>query len=324
LDGFAGPGIYEGGESGSPVIALQTAVDHMLRPYFNEIRFFFIEKDRGRATMLAKILKERFPKLPENIKYRVEGAAFAPTFEQVLNQLEKSGADLAPTFAFLDPFGFSGLPMELIGRLLKCKKCEVLITFMAGFVRRFHDELREPALNELFATEEWKRVSEINDPDEKLRFLVGLYESQLKKLGGAQYVRSFGMIGESNQIIYYLVFATKHLKGLELMKEAMWKADRTGLYRFSDVTGFTQAFLMDFENEPAWVESAANAVYRKFKGRTVNEDEIYQFVVADTPFLYRKSVLRYLETSSPPKIINVSNRRRARSYPPGCSITFSR
>jgi hypothetical protein len=274
--------------------------------------------------MLAKILKERFPKLPENIKYRVEGAAFAPTFEQVLNQLEKSGADLAPTFAFLDPFGFSGLPMELIGRMLKCKKCEVLITFMAGFVRRFHDELREPALNELFATEEWKRVSEINDPDEKLRFLVGLYESQLKKLGGAQYVRSFGMIGESNQIIYYLVFATKHLKGLELMKEAMWKADRTGLYRFSDVTGFTQAFLMDFENEPAWVESAANAVYRKFKGRTVNEDEIYQFVVADTPFLYRKSVLRYLETSSPPKIINVSNRRRARSYPPGCSITFSR
>jgi three-Cys-motif partner protein len=322
LDGFAGPGIYEGGEYGSPVIALQTAVDHMLRSYFKEIFFFFIERDQKRARVLAKVLKERFPDLPKNMKYRVEGAEFAPTFEQVLDELEKHGADLAPTFAFLDPFGFSGLPMELIGRMLKCNKCEVLITFMAGSVRRFLDELREPALKELFATEEWKKARNISDSDEKLRFLVSLYESQLKKLGGAKYIRSFGMIGEHNQIIYYLVFATKHLKGLEVMKEAMWKADRTGLYRFSDVTGFKQAFLMDFKDEPAWVESAANAVYQKFKGQTVSEDEIHQFVVVDTHFLYRKSILQYLERSSPPKIINVSNRRKSFSYPEGCSITF--
>lgn len=322
LDGFAGPGIYAGGEDGSPVIALQTAVDHMLRSYFKQIMFFFIEKDQDRARMLAEVLKRRFPNLPKNIKYRVEGAEFAPTFEHVLDEVEKQGANLAPTFAFLDPFGFSGLPMDLIGRTLKCKKCEVLITFMAGFVRRFLDELREPALNELFATEEWKKARNIGAPDVKLKFLVNLYESQLKKLGGAKYIRSFAMISKQNQIIYYLVFATKHLKGLEVMKEAMCKADRTGEYRFSDVTGFKQTFLMDFENQPGWIQNAADVIYQKFKGQTVTEDEIHRFVVADTHFLYRKSILQYLEKSSPQKITNVSNRRRAFSYPPGCSITF--
>lgn len=228
LDGFAGPGTYKGGEDGSPVIALQTASEHLLKSRFNEIMFFFIEKEKDRATMLENVLKNRFPNLPSNIKYKVFDDEFAPTFEQAINALEKQGANLAPTFAFLDPFGFSGLPMNLIAKLLTCDKCEVFVTFMAGFVRRFNDELREPVLNELFATEEWKKIHDMDDADQRERFLVSLYERQLRKLGGAKYVKSFGMMSRNNQIIYYLVFATKHLKGLEIMKEAMWNVDPTG------------------------------------------------------------------------------------------------
>lgn len=324
LDGFAGPGIYAEGDLGSPVIALQTAVNHVLLPRFKEIKFLFIERDKARAQKLTEVLKERFPTLPQNIKYSVYDAEFAPTFKEGLDELEKQGANLAPTFAFLDPFGFSGLPMKLIGRLLKCNKCEVLITFMAGFVRRFNDELRDDALNELYETEEWKKIREISDPDERMKFLVHLYESQLKKLGTAEYIKSFGMVGPSGQIIYYLVFATKHLKGLEVMKEAMWNVDPTGSYKFSDVTGFNQSLLMDFQQEPFWIQNAANVVYQRFKGKTVNENEIHQFVVADTQYLYKKKIFQHLEKSTPPKIIDVSNRKRVFTYPEGCSITFSK
>lgn len=99
LDGFAGPGVYEGGEDGSPVVALQTAVDHVLASHFKEIVFFFIEEDKKRAEMLTEVLKKKFPALPKNIKYFVEGnAEFAPTFENVLNNLEKQGSKIAPHF----------------------------------------------------------------------------------------------------------------------------------------------------------------------------------------------------------------------------------
>ena len=54
LDGFAGPGIYASGELGSPVIALETAVNHILLPRFKEITFLFIEKDKARAQKLAR------------------------------------------------------------------------------------------------------------------------------------------------------------------------------------------------------------------------------------------------------------------------------
>jgi len=322
LDGFAGPGVYSGGEDGSPVIALQTAVEHTLRMRFKEIVFFFIEKDPNRAKMLTEVLKKRFPNLSKNITYRVQGAEFAPTLEQVLGELEKREAKLAPTFAFLDPFGFSGFPMKLIGRMMSYDSCEVLITFMAGFVKRFLDELRAPVLNELFASEEWKQACDIGDSDKRLRFLLNLYEKQLKNIGGAKYVRSFGMIGPHNQLIYYLVFGTKHWKGLKVMKEAMWRVDRRGTYTFSDLTDIDQTYVIDYTAEPHWIPKAAEMVYDRFRGKSVAEDVVHQFVITDTPFIYRKSILEHLEKASPSKILKVTERKRKYSYPEGCVITF--
>jgi len=321
LDGFAGPGIYKDGEDGSPVIALQTALEHMLRQRFQEIVFLFIEKDPKRAQILTEVLKRRFPNLPKNIKYEVQGTEFAPTLQNALDGLEKQGARLAPTFAFLDPFGFSGFPMRLIGRFMSCEKCEVLITFMAGPVRRFLD-VHESILNDLFASQEWNRARDISDSDERLRFLLDLYERQLRDVGRAEYVRSFAMIGSYNQVIYYLVYATKHWKGMEVMKEAMWKVDRRGTYRFSDLTDVSQTYLIDYEIEPHWVPKAAEMVHNKFRGKTVPESEIHQFVITDTPYIYRKTILKCLESDYPPKITRVSKRKKAFSYPQGCFITF--
>lgn len=322
LDGFAGPGIYSGGEYGSPVIALQTAVEHKLRVHFKELVFFFIEKDKDRAKILTEVLKKHFSSLPKNMTYRVQGAEFAPTLEQVLDELEKREVKLAPTFAFLDPFGFSGFPMKLIGRMMSYDCCEVLITFMAGFVKRFLDEMRAPVLNDLFASDEWKQACNIDDPEKRLRFLLDLYERQLKNVGGAKFVRSFGMIGPHNQLIYYLVYGTKHLRGLEVMKEAMCRVDRRGTYTFSDFTDINQTYLIDYTQDPHWIPKAAEMVQDEFKGKSVSEDAVHQFVIADTPFIYRKSILEHLERQSPPKIVKVTERKKMFSYPKGCVITF--
>jgi len=323
LDGFAGPGVYSGGEPGSPVIALKTAVEHSLRERFHEILFIFIEKDRDRAAKLKEVLQSHFPSLPTNMKYEVIGAEFAPTLYNALQSLEQTGDHLAPTFAFLDPFGFSGFPMNLIGRIMSYAKCEVLVTFMERDLNRFTDEMRETAINELYGNTEWQKVRQIKDPEQRRRFLLNLYERQLKDIASAQYVRSFEMIGVYNQPVYYLVFGTKHWKGLKVMKEAMWNVDRRGTYKFSDLTDINQKYIIDYASEPKWVPKAADMIYKRFAGKTINESEIQQFVITETPFLYRKSILKCLEKTVPPKIISVTPpRERAFTYPEGCRITF--
>jgi len=321
IDGFAGPGIYSKGEEGSPVIALKTAYEHILRNKFCEIVFLFIESRHDRALKLKEVLNKKFPTLPQNIKYWVISEEFESTIEKFLDELEKEDAKLAPTFAFIDPFGFTGFSMDLLKKLLHHEKCEVLITFMAGFIKRFLDELREPALDTLFATKEWRKIRNIEGPKE--RALLELYENQLKSYCGVTYTRSFEMIGPYNQIIYYMIFGTKHWLGLKVMKEAMWRVDRRGEYRFSDRLGRRQTFLIDYQKEKHWVPRAAEEVYNKFQGNTSSIEEIEKFVIIETNYIFRKAILKYIEDNNPERILEIRGRHKRGTFPEGCVIVFS-
>lgn len=329
LDGFAGPGIYSNGEEGSPVIAIKTALTHELRSKFKKIVFWFIEKDKETANKLGETLETTFPELKnnddDNIVYHIQNSTFVDSVEHILDEMEKDGTKLAPTFAFLDPFGVAGLPMILIARILQHQKCEVMVTFMSKYMLRFHDPIRENALNELFGTEEWQAVRQMDDPDEKRKFLLSLYIKQLKILGGVKHVKTFEMMGNDNQPIYYLVYGTKHWKGMEVIKTAMDKIGRGGEYKFSDRTNPDQSCILDFVDEEFWINDAAKRVYAEFKGKTVSVDFIHEWVITETPHLFsKKKILSKLELEEPSKITNVTNRtRNGLFYPDGCMITFS-
>ena len=63
LDGFAGPGEYEKGEPGSPIIAIDTFLNHTYAPVrTKEVLFLFIEQDHARCEHLKQLLAQR--KLP--------------------------------------------------------------------------------------------------------------------------------------------------------------------------------------------------------------------------------------------------------------------
>ena len=320
IDGFAGPGIYSKGEKGSPIIALETAIEHRSLNNFKKITFLFIEKDKDRAEMLEKILKEQFTKLPDKIKYNIEKSEFASSVETILDELENEGSKLAPTLAFIDPFGFSGLPMNLITRILGYKRCEVLITFMDSYINRFHDKKQKLVLDELFGTSDWRDMRDISNPVEKKQFIIDLYIKQLHELGEIKFSKVFEMIGKNNQTIYHLIFATKNLMGLKAMKEAMLKVNRQGTFKFSDRTDPHQRLLFNY-NDDNWIPIAANAIFKEFAGKTSSVEKIEEFVLVDTPFVFRKSALKNLEKSN--KIIAVKGRKQNRGFPPDCIIQFS-
>lgn len=194
---------------------------------------------------------------------------------------------------------------------------------MVGFINRFTDEMKESALNELFATDAWKKVRSLTEPEERRRFLLELYKNQLINVGGVNNVRSFEMINKNNQPVYYLIYGTKHPLGVKVMKEAMWKVDNRGLYKFSDLTDVHQKYLLDYQS-PQWIPKAAKLVHEHFKGKTVPECDVGNYVIMETPYRYRKEILKHLERDfNPSKIVNVIGRKRVFCYPEGCIITFS-
>lgn len=60
LDGFAGPRIYSNGEPGSPLIAIDTLVNHTLFDQVNRTEFLFllVEGRKDRAERLEKEIEK--------------------------------------------------------------------------------------------------------------------------------------------------------------------------------------------------------------------------------------------------------------------------
>jgi three-Cys-motif partner protein len=55
IDGFSGPGRYTGGEPGSPLVALDVAINHR-QTLDGEIAFWFMDERQDRIDHLAKNL----------------------------------------------------------------------------------------------------------------------------------------------------------------------------------------------------------------------------------------------------------------------------
>ena len=150
----------------------------------------------------------------------------AEEITKVFDHLEEQKATIAPSLVFIDPFGFAPTPFSTIERIMRNRRCEVLITFMFEEINRF---LRHPdhpmTYDSLFGTEEWREVLPITDPTARRRMIHDIYRDQLVESAGIRYVRSFEMLNKGNRNDYFLFFGSNELLRLEKMKEAMWKVD---------------------------------------------------------------------------------------------------
>jgi three-Cys-motif partner protein len=320
VDGFAGPGRYSGGEPGSPVIALGVAAHHS-QVQAGEVVFWFIDERRDRILHLTQELRQR--SIPPHFKVHTETGRFDTKLVEVLDLIEDRGSQLAPTFAFIDPFGFSGIPFRLISRLLRHQKSEAFITFMVDAINRFlehPDDSVQQHIVEAFGTNEAIRVA--RSPGDRISQLRALYQQRLRM--AARFVRYFEMRDRQNRVQYYLFFATNHELGHIKMKEAMWALDPDGEFSFSDATNPNQLVL--FENDST--ATLAADLRSKYEGRgKVVVSEVRKYVENETPYLrkhMRTSLLREEEAGRirvDPQKPN-GRKRKAGSFPDEARLEF--
>ena len=309
---------------GSPIIAITAALEHQTR-IAAKISFLFVEKDGECASTLQAILDEITT--PSNFTVRVYAKE---TFEQaiggLLNTLRQNSRTLPPTFAFVDPFGWGGVPFSTVSRILSYPSCEVFVTFMYEEVNRFLSRSGQGQnFDSFFGTDTWQNIVSISNPKERNRQLHDLYLGQLHNSAKAKYVRSFEMRNDNDVTDYYLFYATNSLMGLKKMKEAMWKVDSSGDFQFSDATDPRQSVF--FVDEPQFGNLQAQ-IFERFAGKETTIGEIEEFVVAETAFRethYRK-ILKEMEYAQPPGFVLLDpppNRRRGTYPTPSQRLRFS-
>lgn len=319
IDGFCGPGEYSGGEEGSPIIALKAANNGQFLSN-TSVKFFFFDERSDRIEHLTQTLSRQT--LPRNFQYFTKTDSFANAFEEFLNGLTPTNPK--PIFAFIDPFGFEGIPFSLVQRLLSQTKTELFINLMGESINRFlthPDDKIKGHIVTLFGTE---KVLDIpKQPGDRLTNLRTLYQSQLQQ--HAQFVRFFEMRGKKTQPLYHLFFAGNHPLGHAKMKEAFWKVDPQSGYLFSDSTNPNQPLLFDPQQEA--YNQLLSLLQQQFLNQTLSVRQIGQFVEDETIYCktHMKEAFKKLEKQENIRVqpLKTDNtRRRQGTFPDEAIICF--
>jgi three-Cys-motif partner protein len=274
IDCHAGRGRHKTGHEGSPILALKRLRDHKNRRRIlknTEAHFFFFEIDQTNYDLLCQELDEVKP-LPTNIFVHPLHTDYEKHLRKAISELRSEKKQLATTFAFVDPYGFS-ISMDFLNEILSFSTTELLINFMYRFIDMAitHDDQTEN-MNALFGNKDWKDLRNIKDYSGRSQATIDLFTNQLQ----AQYVTRMFMRSENGTLKYVLVHATNHPKGRRLMKESMWKVSPDGTFTASERSHPDQLVLIEPEPD---LKPLKDAIWDEFAGSSIEVECLYEWLL---------------------------------------------
>ncbi|MEG5033027.1 three-Cys-motif partner protein TcmP [Microcoleus sp. AT3-A2] len=218
IDLFSGPGRYQDGSKSTPLLILERAIadpdmSEMLVTLFND-------KDSNNTHSLQQAIAAipnigRLQHEPKVLNKEV-GEEIVQEVRQINN---------VPTLFFIDPWGYKGLSLRLIGSLIISWGCDCIFFFNYNRINMgLNNAAVESHMNALFGKERADHLREhleSKQPDERELIIVEAICQALKEIGGS-YVLPFGFKNESgNRTSHHLIFVSKNVLGYSIMKGVM-------------------------------------------------------------------------------------------------------
>lgn len=224
VDGFAGPGVYEDGPVGSPLLVAKTFLNHSSYARFNSLRIVCLEQrpdrvDRLRAEIAAL---GPTPKLQMTVLAPGEFASQQPFLSQVAHGDRLNNT---PVLWLLDPFNIKSLPFHRVADCLSGRYDEAVVTFFTEEMHRFCTrEGFEQTLDEHFGSPHWRSATQERGEARRKDALVNAYRRSFETCRGVL-TEQFGVQVRNTTPRYSLIFATHSEYGLKCWNPVKWKLD---------------------------------------------------------------------------------------------------
>jgi three-Cys-motif partner protein len=261
VDGFSGP--WKSGDEALDDTSFMIAIQKLRQVREGlakvgrtpKIRCMFIEKEPGPYRALEGAVRDI-----TDIHIETLNGEFEHSIPEVLKFVGK-----AFSLVFIDPTGWTGFGLKQITPILQHRPGEVLVNFMFDYINRFLDDPRPDIASsfaELFGGPGWDTA--VRTAVRREDAIVDLYRERVRAAGGFAHVTSTRILKPTHDRSYfYLVYGTRHFKGLVEFREVERKAiDEQERVRFAAKqesrearTGQTELFnAADVANVPASFE----------------------------------------------------------------------
>lgn len=228
IDAFAGP--WENAnaalEDTSPGIAVRvlSKARESLRHRSKEVRLraMFIEKNAVGCRALSERLASQ-----TSVETEVHHGEFADLVPECAAFAKRAGSGFC--FTFIDPCGWTGLPLAEITPLLALQPGEVLVNFMTGHILRFvekPDPRFAPQFEGMFGSTNFRDELIGLQGAAREETIVDAYCRRLKVAGNFKHVVSAVVLNPlQDRTHFHLVYATRSDKGLQVFRQT----ERTAL-----------------------------------------------------------------------------------------------
>lgn len=274
IDGFGGVGAYEDKSGGifygSPVLVAK-AIQKITSKLKRAVNILVIDENKDNLDNIKKIFAYE--------KINIEPVFINSDFDKTINDILDKVENVAPTFIFVDPFGFK-IKIKTIERIMKINKSEVFLNFMFTRINQFlSDKKTKNTFDDLFGACDWQKSKNLSGVGRE-KGIVECYRNQLKKF--SKYVYYFKLeFPNKKKTFYYLFHLTNYFKGCAIMKSSFAKFH----YGRVEYRGMRDNQMGLFEAKDIKINSVINYLKNKYKGQQKSFQEILEEQIDETEFL---------------------------------------
>jgi len=274
VDIFSGPGRYQDGSKSTPLLILERAI---AEPKIRELLVtFFNDIDPNNTQSLDQAIAS----LPDIHTLRHKPIIFNKEVGEEIIQDIKNNIKSAPTLFFIDPFGYKGLSINLIGSVISNWGSDCIFFFNYNRINMdLNNRFVKEDMNSLFGKERANALREKlkpMQPEERESTIVEAICQALKDVGGS-HVQNFCFKKSSgSRTSHYLIFVSKDKLGHSIMKDIMAKKSSiftqgVPSFEYNQSQAAIQLSLFDFQP----IDDLENMLLDEFAGQTLTMEQIY-------------------------------------------------
>ena len=309
VDLFCGPGKYSNNAISAPVkIIGDTLSDPALS---RRMRFIFNDMDPNNISSLKSTIEDLDIRglLKNSIQYCNE--TIAQGFEQRIKI-----ASSIPVLSFVDPFGYKGLTLGLINKLIANNGSDCIFFFNYNRINMALSNTKfDEHLVGLFGEQEMhqlkQRLFSLSAEEREPIILRGLTTALMQ--GKSNYVLPFKFFGaEQSRTSHFIVFVTKHPTACKIMKTIMYQNsakddDGVALFRLEDRRNFASKAIQLSLLEERPIITLKESLANNYSGQETVVSTICNFYDTDFSNYYVsenvKDALRMLESEGRLQVI---------------------
>ena len=272
IDCMCNAGIYQDGDYCSAIEVLRIFRDCAYKYPHKTYNLFLNDYDGNKIRIMREICSAIFSSYPQNLNIYFKNEDVNDYLNDIKKLYHQSFLYPSMTILYVDPYSFHTVKISSIENFISTTYCELLFNL---FTSDFNRNKVDTGIREVLGGD-----YDIKNTKELLEHVIDRL-----RIGKMRYFLSYPFRQQKNVEIYQILFAGPNDKGLDKLKDALWKIFNGSEFYKTDLakeSGQMSLFSEEDNQEMAarrYAQECINSLLSSFSGQIVPYTVIERYVL---------------------------------------------